>query len=616
MAITLTVDDNTPRVQYTASASQTAFTYPFIIFDTADLKVYQNDTLLTYTTDYTADTINDNAGGTVTLVTGATAGDIITIERDISVARSSNFQQSSDFDPEDFNVEQRKEIAIMQQLERDIARKIGFSTTSTASATSLPDPDSGKFLGWSGTDLANLANPVSNTLTTIAGSDAYKIVTVDTTGDNVSYLAHGAQGGVLCSGGSSGVHTYTTAGTSGQVLTSNGAGSAPTFQSNSLGGDWTSFDPAYDKDIGAYPSAVGYYATGYYLGGANLSDEVSVVVLRDSSTSQRYRIVALREDSNGFSKAGNLLGPNVATQGVDICKVDTDKFLIAYTDGTANNLEIEVGSVPAGLPTPTTGTAVSAYTTEEPWDVAVDQLGTDAAVMAFVEEGDPNKVFMQAVTISGTTPTAGTAVEMSADSTYNLDVVALSSTRALVAFSDADTTNSPTVALGSISGTTVTDLGELAIETTSSLATAAAIACGKVDSSTAVVVYFDDGTDESIKWGIVDITGDTLSITATGTLLDVDTSTSGVNFYLTPLGSGVFCLTFGVGSDIPHRCIFTATTSTVTFNKVEPVGDPMLGSRASVPVYNSSQDEVTIFTVGGTSTSTGVHMKKMRKSLS
>ena len=244
MTITLTVDDNTPRNQYTATNLQTAFTYDYIIFSTADLKVYQNDTLLTLTTHYTVDTINDNDGGTVTLVTGATTGDIITIERDIAVARSSNFQQASNFDPEDLNTEQRTEIAISQQLERDIDRKIGFATTSTATTGTLPDPADGLFLGWDGTDLANLASPVANSLTAIVSNDSYKIAHVNSTEDNLEYLAHGTAGQVLTSGGVGATPTWGAAASAGLVFLSE------TTISNDATVDITSgIDSTYDNYV-------------------------------------------------------------------------------------------------------------------------------------------------------------------------------------------------------------------------------------------------------------------------------------------------------------------------------------------------------------------------------
>jgi len=47
------INDNSARVQYTATSGQTVFTVPFEFFANADLKVYQNSTLKTITTHYT-----------------------------------------------------------------------------------------------------------------------------------------------------------------------------------------------------------------------------------------------------------------------------------------------------------------------------------------------------------------------------------------------------------------------------------------------------------------------------------------------------------------------------------------------------------------------------------
>jgi len=64
------------RDVYTATGSQTDFTVSYDYRSTADIKVYQNGTLLTVTTDYTF----PNAT-TVRLVTGATLDDTIVLER-------------------------------------------------------------------------------------------------------------------------------------------------------------------------------------------------------------------------------------------------------------------------------------------------------------------------------------------------------------------------------------------------------------------------------------------------------------------------------------------------------------------------------------------------------
>lgn len=87
-----TVNDLPPRVQYVATASQTVFPYPFPIFQDADLVVEVNGAEQTLTTHYTVSGAGDDTGGNVTLVTGATVGDIVTIYRDTVIERDSDFQ--------------------------------------------------------------------------------------------------------------------------------------------------------------------------------------------------------------------------------------------------------------------------------------------------------------------------------------------------------------------------------------------------------------------------------------------------------------------------------------------------------------------------------------------
>jgi len=117
---TLTVGDLTPRVQYTASSGQTAFTYNFPIFENTDLKVYVGDTLQTLTTDYTVSGAGTSSGGTVTFGTGQTAGVIVTIYRDLPVSRSTDYQANGDLLAENLNDDLDKLIMMIQQVEYDV----------------------------------------------------------------------------------------------------------------------------------------------------------------------------------------------------------------------------------------------------------------------------------------------------------------------------------------------------------------------------------------------------------------------------------------------------------------------------------------------------------------
>lgn len=113
----LKVGDLTPRAQYTASSGQTAFTYPFPIFANADLKVYVGNTLKTLTTDYTVTGAGTDNGGTVTLVSGASTGDIVTVFRDMPVARTSDYQVNGDLLATTLNDDLDKLVMMCQQIE-------------------------------------------------------------------------------------------------------------------------------------------------------------------------------------------------------------------------------------------------------------------------------------------------------------------------------------------------------------------------------------------------------------------------------------------------------------------------------------------------------------------
>ena len=111
--------------QYVASASQTIFVYNYKIFVNTDLDVYLtpvgaepdpvND-LLTVGTDYTVTGVGTEGGGTIVLTTPATAGDIITIESDVSNDQTVNFIVGGVFAPETVTNVMDKFTILLQQL--------------------------------------------------------------------------------------------------------------------------------------------------------------------------------------------------------------------------------------------------------------------------------------------------------------------------------------------------------------------------------------------------------------------------------------------------------------------------------------------------------------------
>jgi len=139
----ITISDTEPRVQYTATSSQTAFSVPFEFFTVNDIKVYNGTTLLTYAaspsdeTEYSVTGAGVTGGGSITLGGGATLNDIVTIYRDLAISRSTDFPTSGAFQIDSLNTELDKIIAMSQQLERDIkfSPKAAATTSNTYNLT-------------------------------------------------------------------------------------------------------------------------------------------------------------------------------------------------------------------------------------------------------------------------------------------------------------------------------------------------------------------------------------------------------------------------------------------------------------------------------------------------
>lgn len=89
--------DNGTRDQYTATAAQTVFPYTFEIFAKEDVAVEVDGVLKAEGTDYTVSGVGNDSGGNIIFLVGRTAGEVITIYRDMELKREQDYQQSGDF---------------------------------------------------------------------------------------------------------------------------------------------------------------------------------------------------------------------------------------------------------------------------------------------------------------------------------------------------------------------------------------------------------------------------------------------------------------------------------------------------------------------------------------
>jgi len=208
--MSITISDTTPRVQYTATSSQTTFSVPFEFFNNADLVVVKTasgtDTTLSFNaspssaTQYSVTGAGVSGGGSITLGGGATAGHIYTIYRDLAIARSTDFSASGSFPVETLNTELDKIVAMSQQLERDLKFSPRASAT-TANTFNITFPDlvadkilsvnsSGNGLEFSQsiTDVSTVAG-ISSDITTVSGI-ASNVTTVAGISSNVTAVAN------------------------------------------------------------------------------------------------------------------------------------------------------------------------------------------------------------------------------------------------------------------------------------------------------------------------------------------------------------------------------------------------------------------------------------------
>ena len=149
--MTYPISDVTRRVVYSGSAGTGPYSFSFEILDEGDIAVYENDTLLTITTDYTV-TINADGTGSVTLVSASTASDTVAILGNKGIERQTDFVTGGDLFATSLNDELDAQTIFAQQNAEAVSRAIKIPPQSSLSIdTTLPVPQANYILGWNDT---------------------------------------------------------------------------------------------------------------------------------------------------------------------------------------------------------------------------------------------------------------------------------------------------------------------------------------------------------------------------------------------------------------------------------------------------------------------------------
>ena len=147
-----------PRIQYIADGENLNYEFPFAIFNMSDVNVYFGD-VLQETSSYVVSKGSDLSGGNVKFEIAPTKGTIITIIRNLSIERKSDFQEGSVLRADVLNDELDYQIACQQQIAENLNRTMvlpPYAVDNDLNLT-LPTPIPGKAIIWNstGTNLEN-----------------------------------------------------------------------------------------------------------------------------------------------------------------------------------------------------------------------------------------------------------------------------------------------------------------------------------------------------------------------------------------------------------------------------------------------------------------------------
>ena len=486
--MTIASNKNTPRVAYTATANQQAFTIPFEFFAVGDVKVYNGTTLLTY--DANADAVNEysltgtasdsdesyeyGAGGTVNIgATGISAGAIITIIRDITIERTSDFSPSGAFSVTDLNTELDKIYAKLSDIDQQSDRSVKLLDTDSISATvTLPakatraskvltfDSDGNVATTYTAVDTTTVAGIASN-VTTVAGISS-NVTTVAGISSNVTSVASISSNVTTVADNTSNINTV--AGISSNVTTVAGiAANVTTVASNVSGiNDFAdryrvaSSDPSSSLNAGDLVFNTTANQLKYYYGSAwavVANTDTNVSISANDSTSGLLGAKLTATGSTGITLTETNDG---SAETLNITAASMPNSSLANSSITINGSAVSLGgSVSVGETKPTISSISPSTIPNTATSITIS--GTNFVTCPQVEALNPSTgIWYLANSVSFTNATTIVAnFTLSVDATYKLrvenpDGLSVLSSSALLTVSDAPTWSTSAGSLGSV----------------------------------------------------------------------------------------------------------------------------------------------------------------------
>jgi hypothetical protein len=152
----MTVSTTQNRVSYAGNGVTSAFSFPYVFFDNADLvvllvKADGTSTKGVLGTDYTVTGAGLDAGGTVTMTTVPAVGTTLVIYRDPAMTQPQAFVDNDPLPAKSVSRGYDRLTLIAQRLRELVDRSFRLSDSDTSGASPvLPSPTPNAFIGWNG----------------------------------------------------------------------------------------------------------------------------------------------------------------------------------------------------------------------------------------------------------------------------------------------------------------------------------------------------------------------------------------------------------------------------------------------------------------------------------
>jgi hypothetical protein len=220
MVVGVKIFANDGRVQINATGGETSLAFDFAIYDEDHIKIVRTraglDTTLVITTDYTVPlaSINDEDGGTVTLVSPALNGDRYTLLLNVPYERITDFSQAGDFLADSLNLQLDLMTQQNQQIVRDAKRSPKFPESAVIGEIPLPVPSANASLVFNSDATAIINGPELSELTSAAATASAAAATATAAASSASSSETSAEASALAAAASA-----AQAGSSVNVLT-------------------------------------------------------------------------------------------------------------------------------------------------------------------------------------------------------------------------------------------------------------------------------------------------------------------------------------------------------------------------------------------------------------